>query len=107
MDERRKYPRYDLKLHGKLEVANPIKQIDFVTINISADGALIHTEDGDGLYTKDPIRVTLRVSSGRIREITGAEGKVRLRGKIVREIPQGAAIHFEKWRYDNGNKLAQ
>ena len=106
MNEKRRYPRYDLRLRGELEVANPIKEIDFVTINISAGGALIHTGDGVFLYPKDLVRITLRVSSGKIREITGAEGKVSLRGTVVREVPHGAAIHFEKWRYDNGDQGA-
>jgi len=96
MKERRKYERFILGLSGKMEVVTLGKQevIDVVTTDISAGGAFFHSaepipEDGQ-------VKLELIVASERLKELTGAQGLIRVEGTVVRSSPKGLAICFQK-----------
>jgi len=96
MQERRKYERFPLRLPGKIEVVISAKQevLDVVTTDVSAGGALFHTvepiPEGAG------VKVSLVVGSERIKEMTGAQGLVKVEGTVVRSSPTAMAICFEE-----------
>ena len=96
MQERRKYERFDLRLPGKIEVATSGKQevLDLVTSNVSAGGAFFHT--AEPIPEGEGVKVRLVVGSERIREMTGGQGLIKVKGTVVRCSPIGMAICFNE-----------
>ena len=95
MEEKRKYERFVLCLPAKIEVVTSGNQeaLDLVTSDVSAGGAFFHTAEPipDGAE----VNVRLVVGSERIKEITGAQGLLKVAGTVVRSSPIGMAICFD------------
>jgi hypothetical protein len=95
MEERRKYERFQLALPARLEIDNSVKKEIFVsqTRNISTAGAFLLTRRRFSEGTR--FRLELTVPSDRIKEITGAQSVIKVKGVVVRSTPDGIAICFD------------
>jgi hypothetical protein len=96
MKERRKYERLQLELPARLEMNSSEKTefFELQTRNISAAGVLLM-----GTTEQFPAgircQLELIVTSERIKELTGAQGLIKVEGTIVRSTPEGVAICFD------------
>ena len=94
MKERREYERFALSLPSKIEVVGSGKQqvLDLLTSDVSAGGAFF--------YVREPIpqgaQVKLRMilASEALKEMTGAQGLIRVAGTVVRCNARGMAVSF-------------
>ena len=96
MEERRKYERLQLELPARLEMnsAERTEIFDLQTKDISAAGALLlGTTEQYPAGTR--CQLELIVTSERIKELTGAQGLIKVEGTVVRSTPDGVAICFD------------
>jgi len=95
MKERRSYERFHLKLPAKMEITTSSRQqiFNLHTKDISASGAFIRT--ADQLPEGARCRLEVTVPSNRIKELTGAQGLIKVEGTIVRSTPEGVAIRVD------------
>ena len=96
MKERRKYERLQLELPARLEMNSSEKTefFELQTRNISAAGVLLMgTTEQFPAGTR--CQLELIVTSERIKELTGAQGLIKVAGTIVRSTPDGVAICFD------------
>ena len=95
MEERREYERFQLALPVRLENTTSVKQeiFDAQTRDISAAGAFLFTKER--FFEGTRCRLELMVPSNRIKEITGAQGLIKVEGTVVRSTPDGVAICFD------------
>lgn len=98
---RRKFERFSLELPVTLDVVSTglkKKSFKLLTSNVSAGGAFFYTEEPIARDTSVRARVIIRCD--RLTEISGAQGHVRVEGKVVRSEPKGMAIRFkEKYQF--------
>jgi hypothetical protein len=96
MKERRKYERLQLELPARLEMNSSEKTefFELQTRNISAAGVLLMGTT-EQFPAGTPCRLELIVTSERIKELTGAQGLIKVEGTIVRSTPDGVAICFD------------
>ncbi len=94
MKDMRKYGRFSLRLRGRMQVpsSGSGEGLDVVTSDISAGGAFLHT-------TKPPpkgtwVKLRLIVASKRLKQLTGAQGSIKVSGTVVRSSPEGMALCF-------------
>ena len=95
MKERRSYERFRLKLPTRMAITISNKQqiFNLYTKDISAAGAFIRT--ADQLPEGARCRLEVTVPSNRIKELTGAQGLIKVEGTIVRSTPEGVAVCFD------------
>ena len=96
MQERRKYERFELSLPATIEVQTlkGKETFNFVTSNICAGGCLIRTSEPPPEGTK--VRLNVIVVSEKLRRLTGAQGLIKVAGKVVRSDSTGMAICFDE-----------
>ena len=96
MKERRKHERFQLELPARLEV-NTSRRTEIFELrskNISAAGTLlIGTIEQFPAGTR--CYLELLVNSQRIKELTGAQGLIKIGGTIVRSTADGLVICFD------------
>ena len=96
MEERRMYERFQLSLPARLEMNSRGKKeiFELQTRDISAAGALLlGTTERYPAGTR--CHLELIVTSERIKELTGAQGLIKIEGTIVRSTPDGVAVCFD------------
>lgn len=96
MQERRKYERFLLRLPSKIEVVTSGKQgvLDLLTSDVCAGGAFFHT--AERIPEGAGVKVRLVVASERIKELTGAQGLIKVDGTVVRCNAKGMAVSFDE-----------
>ena len=96
MRERRKYERFDLKLPATIEVqtSKGKETFDFVISNISSEGCFIHIYEPFPEGTE--VRLKVIVTSESLTELTGAQGLIKVGGRVVRSNSTGMAICFDE-----------
>ncbi|MGD8315836.1 MAG: PilZ domain-containing protein [Syntrophobacterales bacterium] len=96
MEERRMYERFQLSLPARLEMNTAGKKevFELQTKDVSAAGALlVGTRERYRAGTR--CHLELIVASEKIKELTGAQGLIKIEGTIVRSTPDGVAICFD------------
>ena len=94
MHQKRKYERFDLRLSGKLITLNSGREevLDIVTNDLSAGGAFLHAVKPIALGAR--VRLIMTLASEKLKELTGAQGLMRVAGTVVRSDAEGMAICF-------------
>ncbi len=95
--ERREFERFPLEVPAKLTMTREDGQAEtteFLTENISAGGALIHTDNPLDMGTPVDVRLTLPLD--RLKELAGRSVEVRLSGHVIRAAESGAVIGFDR-----------
>ncbi|HID29282.1 MAG TPA: hypothetical protein EYP19_04675 [Desulfobacterales bacterium] len=94
MKERRKYERFVLGLASKIEVLGPDKQqvLDLRTTDVCAGGAFFHM--GRSFPQGTQVKVRMIVASQGLKEMTGAQGLIKIVGTVVRCNARGMAVSF-------------
>ena len=94
MQEKRKYERFDLGLPGKIIVVDwgLGEVLNVVTSDVSAGGAFVHTTTPKAIGAR--VKLRLNVRSKKLKELTGAQGLLKVAGTVVRSSAQGIAICF-------------
>ena len=92
--ERRNYERFNLGLPATVEVLEPARRnaLSLTTDNISAGGVFFRT--ANSIAEGTIVRLNLTVTSKFLKEQTGAQGLISIRGKVVRSNSVGTAISF-------------
>jgi c-di-GMP-binding flagellar brake protein YcgR len=92
--ERRNYERFDLSLPATIEFLGSARRntITLRTNDISAGGVFFGTVSHIAEDTK--VRLNLTVTSKYLEEQTGAQGLIRVQGRVVRSNSVGTAISF-------------
>ena len=92
--ERRNYERFNLGLPATVEFLEPAKRSTLLltTGNISAGGVFFQTANSIAEGTK--VKLDLTVTSKFLKEQTGAQGLIKIRGRVVRSNSGGTAISF-------------
>ena len=96
MEERRMYERFQLSLSARLEMNSSERTeiFELQTRDISAAGALLlGTTEQYPAGTR--CHLELIVTSERIKELTGAQGLIKINGTVVRSTPEGVAVCFD------------
>ena len=95
MKERRTYERFQLSLPARLEMNSAEKKeiFELQTRDISAAGAFLTTTEQFSEGARCQLELT--VASKKIRELTGAQGLIKIEGTIVRSTPEGVAVCFD------------
>lgn len=96
MEDQRQFERFEIILPARLEtvVLNKKHFYEVKTKNISASGAFIDTKSQFSEGTR--IKISLSTQSKKIHEITGSQSLIECEGVVIRSVPQGAAICFDK-----------
>jgi hypothetical protein len=96
MIDRRKLKRYKLNIPTLIEIGNKNNHVlfDTSTSDISAVGAFFHTKNALPLGNR--VKLTFKLHSNKLKELTGAQGFVKIKGRVVRSDHTGMAIHFDK-----------
>jgi hypothetical protein len=94
MQEKRKYERFALGLPGKIIAveSGPGEVLNVVTRDVSAGGASVHTATPKAIGAR--VKLRLNVTSTKLKELTGAQGLLKVAGTVVRSNAQGIAICF-------------
>ena len=94
MEERRRFERFQLRLPVRMEVIISGKRqvFDLETKDISAAGVFIETSEQFSEGT--PVQLSMTLSSDRIRELTGSQSLIKVKGIVVRSAPTGLAVGF-------------
>lgn len=94
MEERRRFERFQLRLPVRMEVTISGKRqiFDLETKDISAAGVFIETSEQFSEGT--PVQLSMTLSSDRIRELTGSQSLIKVKGIVVRSAPTGLAVGF-------------
>ena len=94
MHQKRKYERFDLRLSGKIIALDSGREevLDIVTSDVSAGGAFLHTTKPIALGAR--VKLILTLASEKLKELTGAQGLMRVVGTVVRSNAEGMAICF-------------
>ena len=94
MKDKRNYQRFDLRLSARI-IADGSRHgevIDVVTDDVSAGGAFLHTTRS--IAVGEQVILVLTVGSKKLKELTGAQGLLKVVGKVVRCTVEGMAICF-------------
>lgn len=96
MQEKRKYERFDLRLSGKIIAVDSghAEVLDVVTNDVSAGGAFVHTTKPIAVSAR--VKLILTVASEKLKELTGAQGLMKVAGTVVRSSIEGMAICFSE-----------
>ena len=96
MRQKRKYERFDLRLSGKIIAVDSghAEALDVVTNDVSAGGAFFHT--AKPIAEGARVKLILTVASEKLKELTGAQGLMKVAGTVVRSNAEGMAICFSK-----------
>jgi hypothetical protein len=96
MKDRRKHKRFSMNLPAMIEVQlQGTSQIFAVeSRNVSSGGGLFSANEHLALGTK--VRIYITLPSYKLRELTGSESLLKLRGKVIRSNAAGWAISFDK-----------
>ena len=94
MEERRRFERFQLRLPVRMEVTISGKRqiFDLETKDISAAGVFIETSERFSEGT--PVQLSMTLSSDKIRELTGSQSLIKVKGIVVRSAPTGLAVGF-------------
>ena len=94
MEERRRFERFQLRLPVRMEVTISGKRqiFDLETKDVSAAGVFIETSERFSEGT--PVQLSMTLSSDRIRELTGSQSLIKVKGIVVRSAPTGLAVSF-------------
>ena len=94
MEERRRFERFQLRLPVRVEVTISGKRqiFDLETKDISAAGVFIETSERFSEGT--PVQLSMTLSSDKIRELTGSQSLIKVKGIVVRSAPTGLAVGF-------------
>ena len=94
MEERRRFERFQLRLPVRMEVIISGKRqvFDLETKDVSAAGVFIETSERFSEGT--PVQLSMTLSSDRIRELTGSQSLIKVKGIVVRSAPTGLAVGF-------------
>ena len=94
MEERRRFERFQLRLSVRMEVTISGKRqiFDLETKDISAAGVFIETSERFSEGT--PVQLSMTLSSDKIRELTGSQSLIKVKGIVVRSAPTGLAVGF-------------
>ena len=94
MQDKRKYERFTLRLRGKITRADwgDGEVLDVLTTDVSARGAFVHTTKYMAIGER--VKLTLIVTSKKLKELTGAKGLMGAVGTVVRSSTEGMAICF-------------
>ena len=95
MKERRKYERFDLRLPSKIEVLTSGKQeiLDLLTSDVSAGGAFLYV--GEPIPQGAQVKLSMILASEGLKELTGAQGLLKVAGTVVRCNTRGMAVFFD------------
>ena len=97
MKDRRKLERFDLKLPAEIVVIGTGQQkevFNLITKNICAGGAFFFATNPLPERTQVQINLTLMIE--RLKELTGAQGYIKIRGIVKRSEASGMAICFHE-----------
>jgi hypothetical protein len=94
MQEKRKYERFALRLRGKIIAVDWAdgEVLDVVTSDVSAGGVFLHTTKPTAIGGR--VKLRLNVASKNLKELTGAQGLLKVAGTVVRSSIKGIAICF-------------
>ena len=94
MEERRRFERFQLRLPVRMEVIISGKRqvFDLETKDVSAAGVFIETSERFSEGT--PVQLSMTLSSDKIRELTGSQSLIKVKGIVVRSAPTGLAVGF-------------
>lgn len=97
MKDRRKLERFSLKLPAEIIVLSADQRkekFDLVTSNICAGGAFFNTTHplAEGIQ----VEIGLILSIDRLKELTGSQAYIKIRGTVRRSEPSGMAICFHE-----------
>jgi len=94
VEERRRFERFQLRLPVRMEVTISGKRqiFDLETKDISAAGVFIETSERFSEGT--PVQLSMTLSSDKIRELTGSQSLIKVKGIVVRSAPTGLAVGF-------------
>jgi len=92
--ERRNYERFNLGLPATVEFLEPSRRnsLSLTTGNISAGGVFFLT--ANSIAEGTIVRLNLTVTSKHLEAQTGAQGLIKVRGRVVRSDSVGTAISF-------------
>jgi len=92
--ERRNYERFNLGLPATVEFLEPARRnsLSLTTGNISAGGVFFLT--AKSIAEGTIVRLNLTVTSKHLEAQTGAQGLIKVRGRVVRSNSVGTAISF-------------
>ena len=95
MEKRRKYERFDLRLPGKIEVLTSGKQktLDLVTSDVSAGGGFFYA--GEPIPQGAQVKIRIILASEGLKELTGAQGLLKVAGTVMRCNAKGMAVSFD------------
>lgn len=96
MKERRKYERFVLELPSQVEVVTSGKRevFDLLTSDISAGGAFFYTPES--IIQGTQVKLSLVVASQTLKELTAAQGLIKVEGTVVRCNAKGVAVSFDE-----------
>jgi len=94
VEERRRFERFQLRLPVRMEVIISGKRqvFDLETKDVSAAGVFIETSERFSEGT--PVQLSMTLSSDKIRELTGSQSLIKVKGIVVRSAPTGLAVGF-------------
>jgi len=94
VEERRRFERFQLRLPVRMEVTISGKRriFDLETKDVSAAGVFIETSERFSEGT--PVQLSMTLSSDKIRELTGSQSLIKVKGIVVRSAPTGLAVGF-------------
>ena len=92
--ERRNFERFNLGLPATVEFFEPARTrtLLLTTGDISAGGVFFQTSNSIAEGTE--VKLDLTVTSEFLKEQTGAQGLIKIRGRVVRSNSIGTAISF-------------
>ena len=96
MMERRRFERFALDLPTKMEIATTgleQRPLSLRTSNLSAGGALFRTSEL--IPTGTRVLLKIFICCDRIKDMTGAQGRLEVAGTVVRCDSTGVAISFD------------
>ena len=96
MTEKRKYERFLLSLRGDIMAVDlgGGDVLDVVTSDVSAGGTFLLTTKPNAVGAR--VKLRLNVATKRLRELTGAQGLLKVAGTVVRSSAEGIAICFSE-----------
>ena len=96
MKERRKYERFVLWLPSQMEVvtSGKLEVLDLLTSDVSAGGAFFYTPEP--ILQGTQVKLSLVVTSQTLKELTAAQGLIKVEGTVVRCNAKGMAVSFDE-----------
>ena len=98
MEDKRAYKRFDLKVPGRLGIAESERtdeqEVDLTTINISAGGAFLDTS----VLLPEGTRVKMDfiLSIDKLKELMDSHCRIKVQGEVIRSDESGIAVRFDE-----------